>query len=205
MDWWYEILALGANLAVAFFVWWYYKRRVFSRRVKYLTFGPRFWAPMVDACVLWPAAVFLAVVASLSLSPPIAALVRAVDVIVWFVYSVAMHAKYGQTYGKMVCGIKVLDYRTERPITVGQALRRDGIPVILYLMLLAYGVMVSVSRGLPSIAAWAVLMSLPLLWFLAEILTMFTNDKRRALHDWVAGTVVVRTNLRSVNESERLR
>jgi hypothetical protein len=34
----------------------------------------------------------------------------------------------------------------------------------------------------------------PKLWFVAEVLTMLTNDKRRALHDFVAGTVVVRTN-----------
>jgi uncharacterized RDD family membrane protein YckC len=30
-------------------------------------------------------------------------------------------------------------------------------------------------------------------WFVAEILTMLTNEKRRALHDFIAGTVVVRT------------
>ena len=36
--------------------------------------------------------------------------------------------------------------------------------------------------------------ALPLWWFVAEVLTMLTNDKRRALHDFIAGTVVVRTN-----------
>jgi uncharacterized RDD family membrane protein YckC len=30
------------------------------------------------------------------------------------------------------------------------------------------------------------------LWFLAEVVTMLTNEKRRALHDWIAGSVVVR-------------
>jgi hypothetical protein len=29
-------------------------------------------------------------------------------------------------------------------------------------------------------------------WFLLEITTMFTNSKRRAFHDLIAGTVVVR-------------
>ena len=38
------------------------------------------------------------------------------------------------------------------------------------------------------------LSALPALWFLAEVLTMLTNEKRRALHDFIAGTVVVRTN-----------
>jgi uncharacterized RDD family membrane protein YckC len=29
-------------------------------------------------------------------------------------------------------------------------------------------------------------------WFVAEILTMLSNEKRRAIHDFIAGTVVVR-------------
>lgn len=29
-------------------------------------------------------------------------------------------------------------------------------------------------------------------WSLLELITMLTNSKRRALHDWIAGTVVVR-------------
>jgi uncharacterized RDD family membrane protein YckC len=37
--------------------------------------------------------------------------------------------------------------------------------------------------------------------FGAEILTMFTNDKRRALHDLVARTVVIRLNIKA-NDNE---
>ena len=29
-------------------------------------------------------------------------------------------------------------------------------------------------------------------WFIVEVATMLTNDKRRALHDFIAGSVVVR-------------
>lgn len=36
--------------------------------------------------------------------------------------------------------------------------------------------------------------TLPLLWYAVEVLTMLTNKKRRALHDFIGGTVVVRTN-----------
>jgi uncharacterized RDD family membrane protein YckC len=31
-----------------------------------------------------------------------------------------------------------------------------------------------------------------LLWFLLEIITLFANKKRRALHDFIAGSVVIR-------------
>jgi uncharacterized RDD family membrane protein YckC len=30
------------------------------------------------------------------------------------------------------------------------------------------------------------------LWFLLEIATMLTNEKRRAVHDFIAGSVVIR-------------
>lgn len=32
-----------------------------------------------------------------------------------------------------------------------------------------------------------------LLWFVAEIVTSLMNQKRRAVHDFIAGTVVVKT------------
>lgn len=35
-----------------------------------------------------------------------------------------------------------------------------------------------------------------LIWYFLELVTMLTNRKRRALHDFIAGTVVVRTHLR---------
>ena len=33
------------------------------------------------------------------------------------------------------------------------------------------------------------------IWFVLEIITMLLNKKRRALHDLIAGTVVVRTSI----------
>jgi uncharacterized RDD family membrane protein YckC len=38
-------------------------------------------------------------------------------------------------------------------------------------------------------------------WFAAEILTLITNKKRRAVHDFIAGTVVVRTSIQSRNRN----
>ena len=45
------------------------------------------------------------------------------------------------------------------------------------------------------ISPWLFL-AIPMIWFVLEIVTMLTNDHRRALHDFIAGTVVVRTNMR---------
>jgi uncharacterized RDD family membrane protein YckC len=122
-----------------------------------------------------------------------------------FSFSFSLHAKYGQTVGKRVCYVKVVDFRTEGPLTFRQAALRESIPLVLGLGLVVYQIY-ALSRGLLSPAAigqgkmaespafW-LLTVLPLLWFLAEVITMLTNEKRRALHDYLAGTVVLRTNL----------
>jgi uncharacterized RDD family membrane protein YckC len=115
-----------------------------------------------------------------------------------------MHGRYGQTVGKMVTKARVVDFRTEGTISFGQAWFREGIPMFLTLGLLGYQVSAiltgSVSPSdIENGAAFAgksflLLMALPAAWYAAEVLTMLTNKKRRALHDFVAGTVVVRTN-----------
>ena len=110
-----------------------------------------------------------------------------------------------QTIGKMVTKVRVVDFRTEGGISWWQAWLRKGIPMVLSLGFLGWEVFLVLTGSLnPSGLAngealtaskgfW-LLMALPALWFFAEVLTMLTNEKRRALHDFIAGTVVVRTN-----------
>jgi len=133
----------------------------------------------------------------------LAALLLIVQSLVWLLYTVVMHARYGQTVGKMITKVRMVDFGTEGRISWRQAWLREGIPVLLSLGLLGWEVFLILSRGLNvrafgnrgTLAAtkgfW-LLMALPGLWFLAEVLTMLTNSKRRALHDFIAGTVVVR-------------
>jgi uncharacterized RDD family membrane protein YckC len=117
-----------------------------------------------------------------------------------------MHARFGQTIGKMVTKVRVINFRTEGKISWAQAWLRDGIPLFLSLGLVGYEVYELLSgRITPSAlekgetfnvnGVYWLLTGIPGLWFIAEVLTMLTNRKRRALHDFIAGTVVVRTNI----------
>jgi uncharacterized RDD family membrane protein YckC len=36
-------------------------------------------------------------------------------------------------------------------------------------------------------------------WFITEVVTMLTNKKRRALHDFIANTVVINSNAKNEN------
>jgi uncharacterized RDD family membrane protein YckC len=135
--------------------------------------------------------------------PVAAALV--VGNLAWLFYTVLLHTRYGQTVGKMVTKVRVVDFRTEGKISSWQAWLREGIPLLLSVGGIVYEISLILNGQLTSEAIagrelfdnkWFWLAnSVPALWFFAEVVTMLTNRKRRALHDFIAGTVVVRTNI----------
>src|SRR5437899_11696402 len=199
-----ELMRFGSTLPIALLVWIYYRRRTFALAERYSTFAPRFWTGFVDSCVLWPITFSTSAILALDVPPGVAAVLVVVESLAWLLYTVVMHGRYGQTVGKMATKVRVVDFRTEGKISFGQAWLREGIPMFLALGLLGYQVSAiltgSVSPSdIENGAAFAgksflLLMALPAAWYAAEVLTMLTNKKRRALHDFIAGTVVVRTN-----------
>ncbi len=111
-------------------------------------------------------------------------------------YSIAMHARFGQTLGKMVTGVKVLDL-SESKLSLRQALLRDSVSVVFTVLILVGEVPKTLSGvdryGSSELDIWDQFqMYTSLGWFAAELLTMLTNRKRRALHDFIARSVVVR-------------
>ncbi|MDH5669684.1 MAG: RDD family protein [Nitrospira sp.] len=204
-----EIVEQFTNLLwtgiIALFIWWYYRDRAVPLSQKYSTFAPRFWTGFIDSSVLWPIGFVSVVILSFEVPRYLAALVIVAQSGIWLCYSAQMHARYGQTVGKMATKVRVVDFRTEGSISLWQAWLREGIPLIVSLGLLAYEIVGIMSgeiepkaimngQAFENIKASWLLMALPGFWFLAELLTMLTNDKRRAIHDFIAGTVVVRIN-----------
>jgi len=201
-----QLANLGVMLAFSLLIWSYYRRKTFHPAYRYSTFGPRFWTGFVDGCVLWPITFITSSLLTLNIPRSLVALLIIVPSLAWIPYTVWMHARYGQTVGKMVTKVRVVDFRTEGKISVRQAWLREGLPLLLSLVLLGYevsailsgrlnlGYTASVQALFASRPFW-LLTALPGLWFVAEVLTMLTNAKRRALHDFIAGTVVVRTNI----------
>jgi len=160
---------------------------------KYQTGWARFWAAFIDALVFLP----LSLIEDNLLLPT----GNKLGLIFWIIfnvsvtiaYSVLLHAKYGQTLGKMAMKVKIVDQSETMPITLRQAFMRDlvgiGIMIIaiLYMIVLFADVEV-IEKGYDSfLGFWG------LIWTVAELATMLSNPKRRAIHDFIAGTVVVRT------------
>ena len=164
---------------------------------RYSTFWQRFWAGFVDALVFLP----LALLDGWMLDPARPAAVILAWALVsyssFWVYSVLMHARYGQTLGKKATGVRVLDVSEQNIPSLRQAFLRDIRNVVTSSLAYLYLVQVVLSGKYVrdaelSATPGMILGSAALVWFLLEVVTMLTNSKRRALHDFIARTVVVK-------------
>lgn len=164
---------------------------------KYETGGRRFLAGIVDGLIFMP----LAWLDAWILVPGNPAGLLIVWLLVSYpagwLYSVLLHGFYGQTVGKRVCGVKVVDNETEKPISMRQAFIRDSVFIVINTAALGVSIyLVLTGSSIESnsfTTAQAVVGVAALGWSVAEILTWLMNAKRRALHDFMAGTVVVKT------------
>jgi uncharacterized RDD family membrane protein YckC len=164
-----------------------------SNRERYLTFWRRFWAACIDSLIIIP----IVLVFSLwldSLEGAIYLLASALVALGVSSYSVVLHWRYGKTIGKMVTRVTVLNDADEKHILLRQSVVRDS-PLIAvqvgYLSIDTYYALgndtSTVSLSVETFLRW-----FPMLWYLAEFATMLANVKRRAIHDLIAGTVVVK-------------
>ena len=165
---------------------------------KYSTFWRRFFAGIVDGVVLLPLGYLL------DLSPPSVLELNGISdtaymlftSILWhacvFGYSIVLHWKYGQTLGKKLCEVRVVDVGETRLLTLDQSFRRDAIPIALVVIsIMLFTLQLFIGDLWLGVLSAGLLGSVNLIWFLLEIITMATNDKRRAFHDYIARSVVV--------------
>lgn len=110
-------------------------------------------------------------------------------------YSVYCHTKFGQTIGKWVVGVKILDIGEINQITIYQAFLRDSIYFTIETIGLGYTLFMTVQTDKHNyvIDAYEDFTKQPIyLWTILELISMLTNKKRRSINDFIANTVVVR-------------
>lgn len=111
-------------------------------------------------------------------------------------YSIIVHSKYGQTIGKWVTGVKVLDINKTKTLTLKQSIFRDSFYLAIEIIGLVYFSFIVFQTGKAGylLNDYKEFANQPILWWtLLELVTMLTNNKRSALHDFIARSVVVRT------------
>jgi uncharacterized RDD family membrane protein YckC len=163
---------------------------------KYATLWRRFCARWIDGLIFLPLSLAYVYGFSQSQSVPVRVFTWAIYYSAGLMYSIWMHGKYGQTLGKMACKVIVLDV-SEQPLTMRQAVLREIFQVAVWFI----GLLDEIPRVIQGnsiltikslTALEQVIWYSSLAWFAIEVITMLANRKRRALHDFIAGSVVVR-------------
>ncbi len=178
--------------------------------LKYAGFWKRLASILIDAAIFAPVMLLRMWLDSISSNAGIIGVVAYCAIIttyeVWFV------AKHGQTPGKMAVGIKIVKVDGS-PVAWKEALLRDSVNIgfaTVYLIFTCNAIVqipdaeyvslswtarnVRVYELYPSWMGWA--NTLSNIWVGSEVIVMLFNKKRRALHDFIAGTVVIRMEKR---------
>ena len=112
----------------------------------------------------------------------------------YYLYSIFFHYKFGRTIGKWVLRIKVLDISETKLLSLKQAILRDSLYLVIQLIGLLYFLYLVAKTGDLDIIIMDYRNFIDysfLCWMALELISMLTNEKRRAIHDWLAGSVVI--------------
>jgi uncharacterized RDD family membrane protein YckC len=165
---------------------------------KYKTVWQRWFAGLLDSLLFLPLGMLNGVIQHKANLPVFA-------IILWQIfyifsrpaYTILMHGKYGQTVGKKAMGLILLNIDETRIINYRQAIRRESPELIALLASMIFQINYLLGNNFSPAAStlFLVVGSANTIWFLLEIITTLSNDKRRALHDIIAGSVVVKKDL----------
>jgi len=172
----------------------------------YAGFGKRFGSAIVDMLVFIPFMFVFHFIQSSSLSMAMVGVV--LSSILFSAYTVYFHYKFGATLGKMALGIKVTLPNGEK-IGFKQAILRSSVDLAFALFMVIAQVMaisnadleVYLNAGwieraeyiMPLFPAWYGAVNIASqLWYWGEFIVLLFNKRKRALHDFIAGTVVIR-------------
>lgn len=163
---------------------------------KYKTFFPRLVALLIDSFIMLPLAILDDWFRQAEFPLVFFYIWIPVSSLIIPAYTIMMNGFYGQTLGKMAMSVKILDV-SEEPIKFRQAIVRDLPQLIFNIGAIYLGIAFFAQdpEAENFKMAYGTFGTFAMIWGLADISTFFLNEKRRALHDFVARTVVVKTNI----------
>lgn len=172
----------------------------------YAGFWKRFCAGIVDAIILMPLGFFFAWLQGFDRMLAIGIVVP--SSVLFAMYNVWFNARFGGTLGKLVVGIRIAKPNGTR-IGWPEAWKRSAVDLafaIVFLVFTVWALLQVDPEQYSSLGfmdrgrllgtyqpAWFTngFIMLPEVWTWSELLVLLLNQRRRAIHDFIAGTVVV--------------
>jgi uncharacterized RDD family membrane protein YckC len=153
---------------------------------KYQTFWQRFAASLLDGIIFLP--IFLIIPSIFNIdtvhSVPWLLFINFIS----FFYSIYAHSYYGYTLGKKWMNIKVVSNDDEsKLIGLSNSIMRDSIGIAFFLIEL----ILVISNTIESRMGDFIIFLATFGWLFAELITMLLNPKKRSVHDFLAGSVVI--------------
>jgi len=165
--------------------------------IQYATFWKRVGAGFLDFAALAPLQWLHSYIWNSTENPFILILFGILSSFSYLAYSIYFISKFGMTPGKMVTGVIVKKLDESSIPTVKQAILRDIVTIIIN-PILCIIMIINVmngelgNRGHGDFEHVMILTLIMGGWGFLEFVTMLMSKKRRAVHDFIAGTVVVR-------------
>ena len=176
---------------------------------RYQTFGKRILAVIIDSFLIYtPSAIFYFWMGftDSETSTEAEVAVNLGSALLGSCYVIFFHWVFGQTIGKMATKLKVVEVTGEGNISFGQAILRDIFFIVDGIIRFGvYGYILFFGLSLANESAAAMEFYLPIVfvvWDVVNAIICFKHPKNRAVHDMIAGTVVVRLDV--PNEREEI-
>ena len=173
--------------------------------MQYAGFAKRFFAILLDVVILTPISIFILWIGSYSKDVHLAIIIP--HTLLYFAYNIYMNANYGGTLGKLIIGIRIVNLNGSA-IHYKEAFLRNivdlgfGIVIVAmqahtlfnisdssYESLNWFKQSIFLNKNMPEI--YGKIKTVNQIWIWSELIILLFNKKKRALHDFIAGTVVV--------------
>lgn len=181
----------------------------------YAGFWVRLGSMFLDGIIMLPIIFLILYVNGLSVNMYFYTIIPNLLFGIW--YNIYLPKKYGGTPGKLIAGIKIIKM-DGKPIGWREAILRHS--VLLGLTIFSVIIMIvcllkadeTIFKSLNWLKRSEYLMSLAKtpfrvytwavnIWIYSELIVLLTNKRKRAPHDFIAGTVIVRTvYINKINE-----
>jgi uncharacterized RDD family membrane protein YckC len=181
----------------------------------YAGFWKRFLSGLIDALIFIPTIFIFNYLIKISI--PVAMFITVIQLSLYSIYSIYFNYYYGATIGKMVVGIKITS-PDGSTISFKQVLLRSFVDISFAITFIVVQV-IAISKANSDIflnAGWLergqyIQFILPKwysnvslvqqIWIWSEAFVVLFNKRKRAIHDFIANTVVIRAELSKKLES----